>query len=195
MLQKASTIVLALLLSISTAQAANWTVDATHSRAGFRVSHMMVSSVEGSFSDMNGELDYEVGKLKGLTVKITIAVDSVDTANADRDTHLKSPEFFDTTKFPTMGFVSKKVKPTKSGFDLTGDLTIRGVTRRVTFEATGLTQSMIDPWGNTRVGASATTTINRQDFGVSWNKSLDQGGLVVGDEVELRLDLEFVKAK
>ena len=193
MIQRICAGVVTLMISAG-AHADTWTIDPSHSRIGFRVSHMMVSSVEGQFPGVEGKLTYTVGQPKGLAVEVTVAMDTVDTQNADRDTHLKSAEFLDVEAHPTMGFVSTKVRTGKGGaFQIVGDLTLRGVTKSVVLEAKGLDRSAIDPWGKERLGASATTTINRHDFGVSWNQALDQGGLLVGDELDIRLDVEFVK--
>lgn len=183
------------LASLLTAHAATWNLDPAHSRVGFQVSHMTISSVEGVFGDVDATLDYEVGQLKDLGVQVTVAMASVDSGNADRDAHLRKEDFLHVEKFPEMTFTSTKAKATKGGFELTGDLTIRGVTKKVTFTGTGLEQAVTDPWGNERVGARATAVIDRHDFGVSYNQTLDRGGLLVGDQVTIELAVEFVKAK
>ncbi|MCB9670978.1 MAG: YceI family protein [Alphaproteobacteria bacterium] len=173
-----------------------WNVDPAHTRVGFEVSHMMISSVEGAFSDVTGEAAFEPGNPKSLEVTVTVDMASVDTGNADRDAHLAKSDFFDIANHPTMTFKSTKMKAGKDGaFTLTGDLTLRGVTKTVDLQGRGLDQVVTDPWGNQRVGARATGTLNRQDFGVSFNQALETGGLLVGDEVTLSIAVELVAAK
>lgn len=185
------------LLSLASANAADtWTIDPTHSRVGFSVAHMTISSVEGRFNGVEGTLTYDVGKLADLKTTVTVDMTTVDTDNADRDAHLKKEDFLHVEKYPEMTFVSTGVKAGKKGaFELMGDLTIRGVTKPVTFQAKGLDQTVTDPWGNDRVGASATTVIDRKAFGVNYNQVLDRGGVMVGDEVTIELDVEFVRQK
>lgn len=186
---------LSLTLALATpAVAATYEVDASHSQVGFSVTHMMVSTVRGSFGTVSGTIEYDPKNVAATKVSGKVTVASVDTNNADRDTHLKSAEFFGVDLFPEMTLKSKSVKNIgRTGFDLVTDLTIHGVTKEVVFHVNSLSADFTDPWGNVKAGTSATATINRQDFGVSWNKTLDQGGLVVGDEVALQLDLELLK--
>lgn len=180
----------------NTAFASTWSIDPSHTRVGFEVSHMTISSVEGGFTGVTGTLEYDVGKLTDLKVTVEVDMATVDTGNADRDGHLAKEDFLDVAKYPKMTFVSKKVKSKGKGeFELIGDLTLRGVTRPVTLVGKGLDQSIVDPWGNTRVGAKATGVINRKEFGVNYGAVLDQGGVMVGDEVTLNLSVEFVQAK
>ena len=182
-----------LLLAPSLASAGTWKLDPTHSHVGFAVTHMMISEVEGEFGGVEGTLEYEVGKLDGMKLDVSVDMTTVDTRNADRDAHLAKADFLDVARFPTMTFVATKVKSTgKGSFDVIGDLTIKGVTKQVTLHGKGLAAAVKDPWGNTRVGASATAVIDRQDFGVSFNQALDAGGVLVGDEVTLQLSAEFV---
>ena len=185
------------LFSLATASAADtWAIDPVHSRVGFSVTHMTISSVEGRFKDFEGTISYDAGKLDSLKANVKIDMTSVDTENADRDAHLKKEDFLYVEKYPEMTFVSTGVKPGKKGaFELMGDLTIRGVTKPVTFEAKGLDQTVTDPWGNDRVGAHATTVIDRKAFGVNYNQVLDRGGVMVGDDVTIELDIEFVRQK
>lgn len=184
----------AALLVGATAHAGSWELDPAHSHIGFRVSHMMVSWVEGQFPMARGTLSYDPGDLSALSVQVTVDVESVETGNAKRDEHLRSSDFLAVDAHPEMRFVSRSVKARRGGgFDLTGDLTIRGVTRPVTFEAKGLGSPIVDPWGKERVGATATATIDRQDFGVSWNEVLEAGGVLVGDDLELRVDVAFTR--
>lgn len=189
------TMFVSLLLALTTsAQAATWEVDPTHSQVGFAVSHLMISTVRGSFGTVSGTVEYDPARPVATRVSGTVGVASVDTNNGDRDKHLASADFFDVAKFPEMSFRSRSVRNvTKAGFELVGDLTIRGVTREMVFTVDRLAPEMKDPWGNVKSATSATATINRHDFGVSWNANLDGGGYVVGDEVVLTLDLELVR--
>ncbi len=172
-----------------------WTIDPSHSSANFTVRHMMISNVKGSFGSVKGSAHYDGKNLKNASVDAEIAVDSVDTHDAKRDGHLKSPDFFDMAKFPEITFKSKSASPTASGFDLNGELTIHGVTKPVTLHAAKLSAPMKDPFGIERIGTSAQTKINRQDFGMKFNKQLDNGGVMVGDEVTVDLEIEMTKNK
>lgn len=185
------------LLSVATpALAATYTVDASHTRVGFSVTHMTVSTVRGEFGTVSGTVDYDPANIAATKVNAKVAITSVDTREPKRDDHLRSPDFFDAAQFPEMTFVSKSVKNVKKGaFDLVGDLTIRGVTKEVTLKVSPFTAEVKDPWGNLKVGTRATATINRQDFGVSWNKALDTGGYIVGDDVTIELDIELGRAQ
>lgn len=187
---------LPLLVASSSALAATYQVDPSHTRVGFSVSHMMVSTVRGEFGTVAGTVDYDPANVAATKVDATVGITSVDTRDAKRDEHLRSPDFFDAVKFPEMKFKSKAVKNvTPTTFDLVGDLTIRGVTKEVTFKVNKLAADRKDPWGNTKSGTRATATINRQDFGVTWNNTLDGGGVLVGDEVTIELDVELNKNK
>ncbi len=180
----------------ASAAAADWKLDASHSEVGFTVRHMVVSKVSGQFTEFDGVITgFDGTKLAGGAVTITAKSASINTDNADRDKHLKSPDFFAVEEHPELKFVSTEVVPGEGNrFQLVGDLTIRGVTKPVTFdcEFNGL---VTDPWGNTRAAFSAAAEINRQDFGVSWSKSLDAGGLVVSDNVQINLEIQAVQAK
>ena len=170
-------------------------LDIPHSSVGFSVRHMVVTKTHGKFNDFTGYIEFDGKNVEKGSVEITAQVASIDTDNKKRDDHLRSPDFFDAGKFPAMTFKSKKViKGSGSEFKLVGDLTIRDVTKEVTFdcEFNGLID---DPMGNTRAGFSATAKINRQDFNVKWSQKLDAGGLVVGDEVKISLEIEAIKAK
>ena len=185
--------ILTLALLASAGQAASWEVDKPHSTVQFKVSHLVIANVVGSFGDFTASMDFDGENLASGSVEMTVQVASVDTDNADRDKHLRSADFFDAEKFPTMTFKSKKVVPGEGkSFQLVGDLTIRGITKEVTFdcEFNGTAEFM----GTTKAGFTAETTINRQDFDVSWNRNLDAGGVVVGEEVKIMLELEFNKA-
>lgn len=171
-----------------------WTVDAAHSTVGFAVKHMGIATVRGRFTEFEGTL--EVGEdLAGSSARGTVKAASITTEEQQRDEHLRSPDFFDVAKFPTITFKSKKVKASgATKAKVTGDLTIHGVTKEVVLDAQ-LTPETQNPWGQTVRGATATTKINRKDFGLGWNKVLEAGGVLVGDEVKIQLDLELRKLK
>jgi polyisoprenoid-binding protein YceI len=184
-----------LLVLASLARAEKWEIDVAHSSVGFSVRHMVVTKTHGKFNDFAGYIDFDGKNVEKGSVEITAQIASIDTDNKKRDDHLRSPDFFDAEKFPTMTFKSKKViKSSGSEFKLVGDLTIKDVTKEVTFDCE-FNGVINDPMGNTRAGFSATAKINRQDFNVKWSKSLDAGGLVVGNEVKISLEIEAVKAK
>ena len=188
-----SLLVLALLTPLA-APAATYEIDPAHTSVQFSVRHMMISNVRGEFTKLSGKVVGDPAKPAATTVEATIDAASIDTRNEKRDEHLKSPDFLDVAKFPTITFKSTKVeKAGENAWKLTGDLTLHGVTKPVVLDVTNLTPPMKDPWGNTRVGAQATTTINRQDFGVSFNKTLDGGGVLVGDEIAITIDVEVMK--
>jgi polyisoprenoid-binding protein YceI len=172
-----------------------WNIDPVHSVVEFKVRHMMISNVKGHFSKVTGVLSLDEGRPENSSVVAEIDVNSIDTHDAQRDGHLKSADFFDAEKFPTITFKSTSVKPTgQASGTVEGDLTIHGVTRKVVLDVEGPTAPGKDPWGNTRVGVTATTKISRKDFGLIWNASLETGGVLVGDEVTISLDVQFVKA-
>ncbi len=178
-----------------TPQVTTWTIDPVHSVAEFKVKHMMISNVKGHFSKLSGTLTLDESNITGSKVEAGIDVASIETRDPQRDAHLKSADFFDVEKFPTMGFKSTSIKRTGDGeLAVEGDLTIHGVTRKVTFAVEGPTPAAKDPWGNTRVGISATTKISRKDFGLTWNAALETGGILVGDEAVITLDVQFIKA-
>ncbi len=191
------TLGLALLLGLPVAAwAAAWDIDSAHSTAEFKVRHLMVSNVKGSFGKVSGMVQYDPADPTKATVVATIDAASLDTRVEDRDNHLKSPDFLDVAKHPAITFKSTKVEKSGDGtLKVAGDLTIHGVTKQVTLDVTGPHPEIKDPWGNVKSGASAMTKINRQDFGVLWNKTLDGGGVVVGNEVEIALEVELVKKK
>jgi polyisoprenoid-binding protein YceI len=185
---------LALFAVPALSQAATWQIDPEHSSVQFKVRHLMVSNVKGEFSRFSGLATIDDQDITRSSVKVNIETASIDTKVAKRDEHLKSADFFDVTKYPAMTFASKKV--VKAGNDklkVTGDLTIHGVTREVILDVEGPTAEVKDPWGNTRRGATATTKINRKDFGLNWNKALETGGVVVGDDVIITLEVEMIK--
>ena len=172
-----------------------WNIDPAHTVAEFKVKHMMIANVKGQFSKVSGVLTLDESKLADSHVEATIEAASIETRDAQRDGHLKSADFFHVEKFPTLYFKSTKIGVVRDGeVSVEGDLTIRGVTRKVSFQVEGPTPPAKDPWGNTRVAISASTKINRKDFGLTWNAALETGGILVGDDVTITLDVEFVKA-
>jgi polyisoprenoid-binding protein YceI len=182
------------LLVPTSGRAATWEVDPAHSTIGFAIRHMMISSVRGQFRTFTGKAVGDPKAPDKAEIEATIDVASIDTANAKRDDHLKTPDFFDVAKFPTMTFKSKKIVAAGPGkAKVTGDLTLHGVTKEIVLEVEGPTQVIKDPMGNTRAGAHATTKINRKDFGIAYEKTMDGGGLLVGNEVEITIDVEAVQ--
>ena len=172
------------------AQQATWNIDTAHSSAQFSVRHMMVATVRGEFANTKGTVRWDGKDLATAVVDATIDATTINTREPKRDAHLRSGDFFDVEKFSTLTFKSTKVEPVAPGkLRMTGDLTIRGVTRAVVFDVEGPTQAIKDNRGNQRVGASATATINRGDFGLTWNAAIEAGGVVVSDEVKLILDV------
>jgi polyisoprenoid-binding protein YceI len=183
-----------LLAGASNLKAAEWKVDPAHSSASFAVKHMMVSTVRGAFGGVKGTVDYDGHDLASAKANLTIDTKTVDTHNEMRDKDLKSASFFDVEKYPEIKFTSKKVTPGAAGkFQLTGDMTMHGVTKEVTFDVEGPAPAMKDGKGNLHSGAVATARINRKDFGLTWNKSLDGGGVMVSDEVDLTVEVELVQ--
>ena len=168
-----------------------WEIDGAHSAATFAVRHMMVSNVRGEFGKVSGSVTVPGADFTKATVEATIDAGSINTRNEKRDGHLKSPDFFDVAKFPTLTFKSKKIERSGAGHKMTGDLTIRGVTKEVVFDVEGPSAEAKNPWGVVVVGASATAKINRKEFGLNWNKALEAGGVVVGEEVTITLDIEL----
>ena len=174
--------------------AATWQMDPAHSSFQFKIRHLTVSNVKGDFSKFQGVAIIDDQNITPLKVEVTIDVASVNTGHAQRDEHLRGPDFFDITKYPTILFVSKKVIKTDTNrLKVIGDLTLCGVTREITVDVDGPTPEVKDPWGHFRRGATATTKINRRDFNLTWNKVLDTGGLVVGDEVNIYVEVELVR--
>ena len=177
------------------AQNSIWNIDPAHSVAEFKVKHMMIANVKGHFSKITGVLTRDESNVANSSVEVAIEAASIETRDAQRDAHLKSADFFDVEKHPILAFKSNGIKQVKDGeLAVGGDLTIHGVTRKVTFDVEGPTPPAKDPWGNTRIAVSGTTKINRKDFGLTWNSALETGGILVGDEVTISLDVQFVKA-
>jgi len=187
---------LSILLAVAptAALATTWEIDSAHSSAEFSVRHLMVSNVKGHFGKVNGTVNVDDKDITKSTVEATIDAKTIDTREPKRDEHLRSPDFFDTAKFPTITFKSTSVK--KAGKDklkVAGDLTMHGVTKSVVLDVTGPAKEAKDPWGNVKSGVSATTKISRKDYGLLWNKALETGGVTVGDEVAISLELELMK--
>ena len=172
-----------------------WKLDPAHSHAEFKVKHMMISNVKGSFNGLSGTLTEHTTDATLSSVEASIDVATVNTGDAQRDAHLKSADFFDVEKYPTMTFKSTSVKPNgDGGYNVTGDLSLHGQTRQETFVVDGPSAPGKDPWGNTRIGLSATAKISRKDFGLNWNAALETGGILVGDDVQITIEAEFIKA-
>jgi polyisoprenoid-binding protein YceI len=190
--------VLAVFAAALSAFAANavYDIDVAHSSAQFQVRHMMVTNVRGEFAKMSGTVEYDPANPSAAKVEATIDATTINTRDQKRDAHLRSADFFDVEKFPAIKFVSKQVAPNGTGkLKVTGDLTMHGVTREVVLDVEGPTSEVKDARGNIKMGAAATTKVNRKDFGVTWNRALDGGGVVVGDEVTINLDVELNKRK
>ena len=172
-----------------------WNFDPAHTTAEFKVKHMMITNVKGQFTSVKGVLTLDENDITRSRVEASVEAASITTREADRDTHLKSADFFDVEKFPTLTFASTRVTQNGTGdLEVEGDLTIHGVTRKVVFAVEGPTPPAKDPWGNIRLGASATTKINRKDFGLMWNAALETGGILVGDQVSITVDVQAIKA-
>ena len=172
-----------------------WNIDPAHSIAEFKVKHMMIANVKGHFSKISGVLVRDESDPANDRVEATIEAASLETRDEQRDGHLKSADFFHVEKFPTLHFKSTGISVVgEEELSVEGDLTIRGVTRKVRFAVEGPTPPTKDPWGNTRVAISATTKINRKDYGLTWNAALETGGILVGDDVTITLDVEFVQS-
>ncbi len=180
--------------STSPAAISTWKLDPAHSAAEFKVKHMMISNVKGSFKGLSGDLTLHDPDHTLTKIDASVDVSTVNTGDPQRDGHLKSGDFFDVEKFPTMTFKSTKVFPEGGGdFTVTGDMSLHGVTKSLNFEVEGLSAPAKDPWGNTRIGLSATAKINRKDFGLTWNSALETGGVLVGEDVSVTLDVQFIK--
>lgn len=186
----------AVALVASQAQAADtYNIDAAHTTVGFSIQHMVISKVKGRFNEFSGTIQVDPKATPTVTeATIAIKVASIDTANTKRDDHLRAPDFFDAAKFPDMTFETTKIEKTGDDLVAHGKLTMRGVTKEIQlpFKLNG---PITDSWGNTRVGIEGRTKLNRKDYGLTWSKTLETGGLVVGDEVEIEIQLEAVKAK
>jgi polyisoprenoid-binding protein YceI len=171
-----------------------WEIDPAHSSANFSIRHMMIAKVHGGFTRLSGALRLDRGDLGKSSVEAIIDASSIDTREPKRDEHLKSADFFDIQNYPSIVFKSKRVKQADgSEFQVVGDLTMHGVTREIVLEVEGLDSEMKDPWGQIKLGASAKTKVKRKDFGLNWNAALEAGGVLVGDDVTITLDIQFVR--
>jgi polyisoprenoid-binding protein YceI len=190
----AVTVGLAAALSLPAAAATStWQIDPAHSAAQFAVKHLAISTVRGAFTSVKGTVQFDDKDITKSSVDVTVDVNSVDTRQPDRDKDLRSDHFFDAEHFPAITFKSKRVEQVSPGkLKITGDLTIHGITKEVVLDVDGPTGPVKDPWGNQRMAINATTKINRQDFGVKWNATMDNGGVVVGDEVSIVIDAEMI---
>jgi polyisoprenoid-binding protein YceI len=180
-------------LAGSSAQAATWVLDPAHTNIGFSVKHMMLSNVTGEFDKFSGTIKSEDDDPKSVEIDVTIDAASIDTHNEKRDAHLKSPDFFDVAKYPTITFKSVKIEPDGDNkWTITGNLTMHGVTKLVVLDMTGPTPE-VNVMGGPHRAASATATVNRQDFGIAFNKTIDNGGLVVGNDVTININVDAGK--
>ncbi len=173
-----------------TAGASTYTIDAAHSSVGFQIKHLAISKVNGSFTEFSGTFEFEEGKPESWSVEANIQLASVDTGNQDRDDHLRNSDFFNVEKFPVMTFKSTGMK----GDRLMGNLTLHGITKAVALDVE-FNGAVTDPWGNDKVGFSATGKINRKDWGLTFNKALDTGGLMIGEDVKISIEIEAAKNK
>jgi polyisoprenoid-binding protein YceI len=175
-------------------QATQWQIDPAHSAAHFSVRHLMISNVRGEFTNIGGSAVIDPSNPSNSSVEVTIQTASLSTREPQRDEHLRSADFFDVAKFPTLTFRSKRVEPQGAEFlKLIGDLTIHGVTKEVTLDIEGPTPSVKDPWGNVRAGVTGSTKISRKDFGLVWNAVTETGGVMVGDEVKITIEAELIQ--
>lgn len=172
-----------------------WKIDPAHSVVEFKVRHMMISNVKGQFTVITGSMTLDPSDITKSRIEASADAASLNTRDAQRDGHLKSPDFFDVEKYPRLTFASTHVeRKSDDKLAVTGDLTIHGITSIVAFDIKGPTPPHKDPWGSTRIGVSATAKVNRKDFGLNWNAALEAGGFLVGEEVTITLDVEFVQA-
>ncbi len=169
-----------------------WKIDTTHSSVEFAVKHMMLTTVKGRFTEVSGAVEFDADDPTGGRADITIGAASVDSRDAQRDAHLRSADFLDVERYPTLTFRSAKIEGTAQQFTLSGDLTIHGITRPITLDVT-FQGAGKDPWGGERAGYTATGKLNRKDFGLTWNAALETGGLLVGEEVKIALEIELIK--
>lgn len=187
------TVLLTLASVAASAQVSKWQIDPAHSEADFSIKHMAISTVHGRFGNINGSLNLDEQDITKSGVNATVDITGVDTGVAQRDQHLKSPDFFDVAKYPQMAFASKSLSNANGQLQLIGDLTIHGVTKPVTLALEGPSKEQTDPYGKIRRAFSATTVIHRQDFGLNWNGNLKSGDTVLGDDVKVELDIELIK--
>ncbi len=187
-----TTVALSLLTAPSPARAAVWTIDSAHSTAAFSIRHMMISNVRGQFGHLEGTVEIEGDDPATARVDVSIDPASIDTGEPRRDAHLRSADFFDVAAHPTMGYASRRIEKVGDRYRVVGDLTMHGVTREVVLDVDEVTPPIRDQRGVLRRGVSASGTLDRKDFGLTWNRLLETGGVVVGDEVRLTIDLELI---
>ena len=181
-------------LAIPQTATTTWNVDPVHSVAEFKVKHMMISNVKGQFTVVKGSLTLDEADLSNSHVEASLDAASINTRDTQRDAHLKSADFFDVARFPSITFQSSKVVPSGAdSYEVVGDLTIHGVTQQVPLTVEEVTPEAKDPWGNMRRGATARTKVNRKDFGLHWNVALEAGGFLVGEEIEITIDVELIR--
>lgn len=192
MLKKLLTVSVALVALQGSARASTWDLDAAHSSIGFGVKHMMISTVRGAFTGASGTLEIDPKVPTRSSVEVDIEVKSIDTRNDKRDEHLQSPDFFDAAQYPKIHFKSTKIEKAGKAYRLHGSLTMHGVTKPVVLAVETSGKSTKDPFGMTRMGFSATGKVNRKDFNLGWNKAIEAGGLMVGEEINITIDAEFI---
>jgi polyisoprenoid-binding protein YceI len=180
--------------SAAGAQTTSWTIDSAHSQAAFTIRHMGISNVNGRFGNVSGTIKIDPNDLTKSSVNAIIDTTTVDTGVAQRDGHLRSPDFFDSAKYPTMTFVSKSIARSEDGYTISGDLTIHGVTKPVVLKVDAPEKEQLGPDNKLHRGFSATTTIHRQDFGLIWNGTLKSGDSMIGDDAKITLDIEAAKS-
>lgn len=173
--------------------ATTWQIDTAHSSANFSIKHMMIAKVHGGFEKLSGTLQIDSADITKSFIHASIEAASINTREAQRDAHLKSADFFDVEKYPTLDFKSTKIEKAGDDLKVTGQLTIHGVSKEVVFQVEGPTEEVKDPYGNIKIGISATAKIKRKDFGLGWNAALEAGGVLVGDDVSLSLDVQFAR--
>ncbi len=186
------TLMVVLALSLTAFAGDVYHLDKAHTTIGFSVKHMVITTVPGKFKDFDGSITYDPKNPLATSAEVTIKTASINTGNEKRDGHLRSPDFFNAEKYPVITFKTNRIEKRNGQLVAIGDLTMRGVTKEIELPFT-VSGPIVDPWGKTRIGIEASTTINRKDFGVSWNKALDSGGVVVSDEVKIKIHAEAVK--
>ncbi|HEY3294842.1 MAG TPA: YceI family protein [bacterium] len=171
-----------------------WTVDSSHSEIGFTAKHMLITTVRGRFTRYDATIDFNPKSPETTKVEAHIEAASIDTREPKRDEHLRSADFFDAEQYPQITFRSKNLQRLADDrWKLTGDLTIRGISKEITLDMEGFTEEIKDPWGNFRVGGTATASLNRFDYGLKWNAAIETGGLIVGEKIQIKLDLSLVR--
>jgi polyisoprenoid-binding protein YceI len=181
------------LLAVPAVFANDYTIDTAHSSVSFSVRHMMITNVKGEFQKLTGKVFYDEKNPAATRIEGQVETATINTREPKRDAHLRSPDFFDVEKYPTITFTSKKAWKQSDVLKVSGDLTLHGVTKEVVFDVKEITPEIKDPGGNFRRGASAAAKINRKDFGMTWNRAMDAGGVVVGDEVTITIDAEVLR--